>query len=139
MEKMTNQIVQLIPDLIYLETNVSEIKCFSFWDRKNKSDFFKFNPDSKLHFKYFLDNKIEITNDKPILSFSNIAYQGNTWVFNKKMYFFDFKFQIEEDGNVFRVNKPYQKVFIKIGWLEPTGYILTDYITYIIEKLGMSY
>lgn len=131
--------IQLIPKLLALETNVNQINCFSFGDLDKYKNFFDYNPQSPLHFSYKVINRFSIYSKKVTLQFSNILYNHNLWFYRKKLFFTELKFLIDEKRKYIESNSLYHKLFIKIGWLEPIGCILTDYITYELEKIGKIY
>jgi len=131
--------VQIIPELLNLECNVRAINCFSFWDSKNRANFFSLNPRSPFQFKYFVRKEIEDPPKIATFRFSNLSYLRGKWFYHNKKGPLTLKFTIEENENLFLVNSLYHRLFVKVGCLEPTGNILTDFITYKLEQVGMSY
>lgn len=82
--------VQLIPNLVSIETNVRKINCFSFWDKEENKDFFRDDPRSEFEFKYFVQKKVE--------SLSRILITSETFLrktlgdlFLAKMYYVEAK------------------------------------------------
>lgn len=136
---MSDSFVQLIPELISLQTNAKKINCFSFWDKNNNKEFFQPDQNSRLSIKYFVNKNIELPPQKPTLQFSNYSYDDEKWYFRSGYKGLDFSFVIDEKNTTVFCNYLCHKLFIKISWIEPIGYILTDYINYLLEKEKMSY
>lgn len=130
--------IQLIRDLISIQTNVKKINCFSFWDKNENKNFFTQNDASLLNFKYIVGKTEKIPN-QTTYRFSNYIYHDYRWYFQRKIGPFDFSFVINEKDRSVTANRLCHNLFIKVSWVEPVGYILTDYINYTIEKMGMSY
>lgn len=131
--------IQLIPNLVSLETNIPEIFSFSFYNNRKFKDFFEFNESSEIKIRCFLSKDVLDPSSKVDYQFSNISNVGNRWYYCNRKGPFLFKFNINEDTDTFLVNKTYQKVFIKVGWLQPLGYILTDYLVRKLEQGGKTY
>lgn len=136
---MTDSSIQLIPDLISLQTNVENISCFSYWDKKENSGFFDNKEDSLFLFKYYLKKEVDLPPQKIIFRFSNFVYDGERWYFKRKIGLFDFSFIIDEKQKAVFANTLCHHLPVKISWIEPIGYILTDFINYQIGKKGMTY
>jgi len=131
--------VQLIPNLISLQTNVKKINCFSFWDKKENRNFFDFNPSSEFDFKYFVKSEVPDVPKEIEFRFSNFIFSKGKWYFKRKVGTLDLSFVIDEINHIVIANKLCHNLFVKVSWIEPIGYILSDYINYQIEKKGISY
>lgn len=130
--------IQLIPGLVSLETNASKINCFSLWDNPSQADFFDLDKNSKYQFKYTVGTPQKNIGN-PSLQFSNFAYTPKKWHYENCKALAKFSLSVSEKNNEFIVNRLYHYLFIKIGWLQPTGYLLTDYLTYKLEKDNLFY
>lgn len=131
--------IQLIPGLVSLETNAEKINCFSFWDNPAQKDFFNVDHKSKYQFKYTIGLPPKMSSGNPSLQFSNFSYFAKNWYYSNRKAFLQFFLNVNEKRNEFIVNQTYHNHFIKVGWMEPTGYLLTDYLTYILEKENLFY
>lgn len=125
--------IQLIPKLAALETNASTIHGFSFWSRGRDRDFFDFDPASPFKFRYVAGGAVGRPPAGEELRFSNLSYLDGSWHYSSRKFGLPFLFSISEADNSMVVNGVYHRHFIKIGWLEPAGNVLTDYITYKLE------
>lgn len=136
---MANFKVQLVPGLLTLTTNVPKINCFSFWDYYPYKDFFALDENSRWKVNYFVKDDVATLYGSPSLRFSYLNYLGEKWYYHKKVGPIDFKFTIDEETNTIAANHFYNRVFIKLGRLEPIGDIITDYLTNLLEKAHISY
>jgi hypothetical protein len=136
---MKRKIIQLVPGLIQLETNAKKINGFSFWNSKVAKDFFNVDSSSEFKFRYIVKKNIEECPEKVQFRFSNLSYVNNKWYYYSKKFFFKFKFTIDESTDTMTVNPTYHRHLIRIGFLETTGNILADYMTYKIEQNGKSF
>lgn len=131
--------IQLVPKTLSLKTDVSRINCFSFLDNEGGRDFFPYSGSSVLEFRYRINNNLSAGSEKARLQFSNLSYFDRRWFYGKKLGPVSLLFQINEKEKLIEANSFYNKLFIKVGWLEPIGNVLTDYITYELEKTGRTY
>lgn len=131
--------IQLIPKVLSLNTDVSALNCFSFLDNKRVRDFFSFSEKSDLAFRYRINNNLSIGSEKARLQFSNLTYSDRQWFYGKKLGPISLTFRINEEEKLVEANDYYNRLFIKVGWLEPIGNVLTDYLTYELEKTGRTY
>lgn len=136
---MKNQLIQLVPNLITLETNAPKINCFTFWDSNAYSDFFPVNPSSRFKFNFFVKNKIRGESKHPELNCGYVTFKNNQWFYKRKLICFDLAFSINEHTNTMESNWLYSKIMLKVGRLESIGDIFTDYITYKLESSGLGY
>jgi len=136
---MNRHTIQLIPKLVMLECNTPKINYLSFWDNKRENDFFDIDPKSSIKITYQLGKKVELTPFKGALQFSNISYLDGKWYFSSKKGLVNFAFTLDENKKSMVVNWALHHLFITLGYLEPSGHILTDYLTYELEKINKSY
>lgn len=136
---MKKNIIQLIPNLIQLETNAKKINSFPFWNSKLANDFFNLDCASQFKFRYIVSKNIEECPEKIQFRFSNLSYANNKWYYSSKKFFLKFRFTIDENTNTMTVNPAYHKHFVRVGCMETAGNIFADYITYKIEAEGKSY
>lgn len=131
--------IQLVPKILSLDTAVSQINCLYFLDSGRDRDFFSYSGSSVLEVHYRINNNLAAGFEKIILQFSNLSYLDRRWLYGKKLGPITLAFRIDEERKLVEANAFYHRLFMKIGWLEPIGYILTDYITYELEKTGRTY
>lgn len=131
--------IQLIPGLVSLVTPEPMLNGLSFWDSSQYRDFFEPDYDSAIKCNYLIRNKKLLLPEAPTLRFSNLSYCNDHWYYSSKKGPLSFEYYLEENSNTLEVSWWYHKIFVRIGWLEPAGNILTDYLTYQLEKIGKTY
>ena len=129
----------MIPGLVSLETDIPEIFGFSFHDNKKFKDFFQFDENSKIKIKCYARNEIADLPASVDWKFSYIRCKDDQWVYSSQKGPINLKFSIDEKKNEFLVNWAYRKMFLRVGYFEPIGYIMTDYLVNKLEQEGKTY
>lgn len=126
----------IIPKLVSIDTDLKIIKGLHI---SQDMDFFDCTSEKNLfHYKVALKNDIEIPKDYEFRS-EYFIKKGKSWYYERKMFFWNFKFEYNLGEKTFYFNKTYSFLPFRIGGLFPVGEHITGIIILDLFLAGYTY